>query len=862
MERLNNAAKTAKKGNLSAVIAVNPLTDIGKLRKLLMILGGSVAIEHKAEAYDVLWAIEKIPLFERAEKETLAAKSERDAEKAKKSSKKEKEKASKKSTPLSPEAALVYDHRKDLKKVRSWRDNEDGGIVPFQLEQMNDRLPPLSKYNRVFKLDEWQCRVLELVDMNKSAVVCAPTSSGKTVLSTYTVVKIAVGESSAGGVLFVVPSEPLVWQVAAMFEKLMQGQVSFATDLLSYRPTAEHGQSKIIVGTPTALESALSKVRGKVGAEVTKGHDYMQMQGGFDFSYAVFDEVHSLDGEEGDALQRLMHLVECPFLALSATIGNAEELRTFWSDLRSTHSDCIPELVQAGEETHDPQVNLTRHEGRFINLQRMYMTPRSVSAAPVELDENGKNFTRVSDVAKTVELRALHPCAALTIELLKKKSFKEMSISFTPRDSLALWKAFKKHVTDQSSLVSTDGNSLEPNDFFNQYGGDIHQITLEEAKEYEIALKGRMESMARDSLHADQVQAILEDFKVDETTLSFGDMQLYEFAIKCKEEDLSPCLCFQLDSFRCLALFKELLGTLEARQRQEFPNHYKDLEAKAAEEALKADKMKKAEESGKKAGRRRDDDDDVGGPGDDGMEDAMQTYIDTAAPHDAYVLSRPNVRISALEFEDIQKEMKSDKEDLPPNHPLMRGLRRGIGIYLNDFSAAGYRRIVQRLAQQGKLAMVFSDDSLAYGVNMPFRTCAFCGDMGGLLTPLMAQQMSGRTGRRGLDTQGNIAYLGMPMDAINSLILGQVPDITGVAPLYPTVALQPVLSEFVNTRMARNVANITLKDFRVANASAEISLSAEIAKGGQFFDISQQLLQELGMLDDDNKPLVAVTVKN
>ena len=80
MERLNNAAKTAKKGNLSAVIAVNPLTDIGKLRKLLMILGGSVAIEHKAEAYDVLWAIEKIPLFERAEKETLAAKSERDAE--------------------------------------------------------------------------------------------------------------------------------------------------------------------------------------------------------------------------------------------------------------------------------------------------------------------------------------------------------------------------------------------------------------------------------------------------------------------------------------------------------------------------------------------------------------------------------------------------------------------------------------------------------------------------------------------------------------------------------------------------------------------------------------------------------------
>ena len=64
-----------------------------------------------------------------------------------------------------------------------------------------------------------------------------------------------------------------------MFENLMPGQVAFATDLLSYRPTTETGQSKIVVGTPTAIETALSKVRGKVGAERTKGHDYMQLQG-------------------------------------------------------------------------------------------------------------------------------------------------------------------------------------------------------------------------------------------------------------------------------------------------------------------------------------------------------------------------------------------------------------------------------------------------------------------------------------------------------------------------------------------------------------------------------------------------------
>ena len=73
-----------------------------------------------------------------------------------------------------------------------------------------------------------------------------------------------------------------------------------------------------------------------VGAERKKrGQDYAQMAGGFGFRYAVFDECHSLDGDEGGALQRLMRLVECPFLALSATIGNGEALRAFWSTVRT-----------------------------------------------------------------------------------------------------------------------------------------------------------------------------------------------------------------------------------------------------------------------------------------------------------------------------------------------------------------------------------------------------------------------------------------------------------------------------------------------------------------------------------------------
>ena len=46
--------------------------------------------------------------------------------------------------------------------------------------------------------------------------------------------------------------------------------------------------------------------------------------------------------------------------------------------------------------------------------------------------------------------------------------------------------------------------------------------------------------------------------------------------------------------------------------------------------------------------------------------------------------SPATARISTVEFDDILDEMKRDKEPLPPNHPLARGLRRGLGIYIED----------------------------------------------------------------------------------------------------------------------------------------------------------------------------------
>ena len=59
----------------------------------------------------------------------------------------------------------------------------------------------------------------------------------------------------------------------------------------------------------------------------------------------------------------------------------------------------------------------------------------------------------------------------------------------------------------------------------------------------------------------------------------------------------------------------------------------------------------------------------------------------------------------------------------------------------------------QSLLSEKKVSVIFSDKTLAYGVNLPIRTVIMIGNN---IDPLVAQQMSGRAGRRGKDEKGTV----------------------------------------------------------------------------------------------------------
>jgi hypothetical protein len=775
---------------LKALQETSCATSAGKIHRMLKMLHLAVCDlrqglvnSSEAEVLDILWALEEMDVFTKADAEVSlekaskkdsskdkdkgdkkkdAKKKDKDKDKDKKATKKDKDVKEEKIV-LSTEAQSLKNlykeagdsrgtYKDSLKYARKVMSSKES-LISFQLTDMPDRLPPLSRYNRMFKLEDWQCDVLQAIDDRQSAVVCAPTSSGKTLLSTYTC------KNAKGTVLFILPSEVLVWQVASTYYQFFKGNVTVCTDQITFQEVT--GDAQVYIGTPRALERSITKSRGAAGDEMTKGErEFMVLDGGFQqFDYLVLDEVHTLNGPEGDALQRLIKACNCPFIALSATIGNATQLRDWFATVRQEHVEAT--LIDVPEKPEE--VLLKEYNARFINLQRYCTT-----------EVEGK------DGKKKMKLSKLHPVAAMTVDRLKNETELIDALSMTPSDLMDLWKRMRA-IFPSTVLEELD----DPDKFFAQYVGDSKRVTLDQTKEYEKYLKKRLTVLSES--HADFYER-LRKAQVPPPLKSITDVSdhIYDAVSQLKDSDLLPAVAFQLDTYGAFSMFKALLSRLESEQVAEFPTYRKDL-IKIAREKAQMRKVAAGRASRENAAEAEED-------AKSGFVDESLVQEDTTKPHDKYVLSSTGKRLNFNEVEDIISDMKKSGEDVSIDHALIRGLRRGIAIYTNEVGFSCYRRQVQMLAQKGRLAVVFSDDALAYGVNMPFRSCVFCGDMGDALTPLIAQQMQGRAGRRGLDVQGNVIYLGMDWPYIENLMLGSISHVTGKDPRYPTLALQQALA--------------------------------------------------------------------
>lgn len=113
------------------------------------------------------------------------------------------------------------------------------------------------------------------------------------------------------------------------------------------------------------------------------------------------------------------------------------------------------------------------------------------------------------------------------------------------------------------------------------------------------------------------------------------------------------------------------------------------------------------------------------------------------------------------EKKQIAKEIVDVAFDTPYGKEFSRFVRHGIGVHHAGLLPK-YRRVVERLSQQGLIKVISGTDTLGVGVNIPIRTVVirqlykYNGEKNTIVTAREFHQISGRAGRKGFDDKGTV----------------------------------------------------------------------------------------------------------
>ena len=609
--------------------------------------------------------------------------------------------------------------------------------VEFQLLHMGHLMPRNVRSDRDprvegFIPDTWQRKLLDTIDRNQSALIVAPTSSGKTFCSYYCIEKV-LKESDDGVVVYVAPTKALVNQVSATIygkytKNLKDGQSLTGTFTRDYKQNAENCQ--VLITVPQCLELLLLSPKRQAWVKSIR--------------YVILDEVHCLGGEMGgEVWEHILAMIRCPFLALSATIGDPS---SFHGWLKS-----IAEFKHEHDQEISPVVNVVIYDERYSDL----------------------NMSVFHE--KDNKLHSVHPCGFLDPNLLAKKGFpKNMKLSALETNSL-LSAALK--TLEGDDLVAV--NQLEPGKIF-QAAQPINKI---DARNHEVQVKQTLESIFRD--------------KSPQESMAITTNLIREVMIEGEREkphDCSPENSYKplrLESKEFRLLFPALMEQLRKEQKLPvivFRCDRSDIE-NLADGLMKSivTEMKKDRELQSLLQRKKRLEDKLLQ-----MSKATRDLTPTkegADDHSDVNIGEEHGKCCLLIEEKLSKYLlmepghdDSIKQVIGKASERMRTLMSfGIGYHhagcnIND------RRAVEMLFRMGKIQVVIATSTLALGIHMPCKSVVFVGE-DYYVDALAFRQMAGRSGRRGFDNIGHAVFFGVPHGKISRLLEANITKLKGRHPL-------------------------------------------------------------------------------
>ncbi len=670
-------------------------------------------------------------------------------------------------------------------------------LVDTQLNELNKSLVPLNQQGFV-KLDPFQVRVIELIRENKKNIlVNAPTSSGKTILATYLFTK-------EGRFIVSVPTNALAWQVAATISEIIGVTVPVITDTYQSRLN-EHDlvkkiiDTKCVVGTPKELVDIL------VCPEFSKIH----------FDYLLLDEIHMLGYDCGREMEHLIKYFSnekseeksTKILALSATIGNTRYLANWIQKCSGTEVEVVTHdkrfitvrrhrwvhhiLSMVSEEDFKSSEVLNKNiiptSDEVYELYKILKEkyPKEKKISPKSFLNKDKVITSekvlpffnhllkfmiskvkgedkiMKDLIKTFdgEFESINPLSMVSIDEFRSGEVLNKTIVPTPSDAYQLYTDLKE--------IYPEEDSIKHENFFDEN----KRLSLDDSLEF---FNHHLQFMIEKVRENDQDMIDLIN-SYDLEKFDSSEFNLTNLIFKLKEEKRNPSLIFDKNSSRVCKHALNIYNELLKKENEKYPKLY--AERMKHNKKYKAQKKKedreKVEELGEKQKLK------LAQVTSEKSEEKIDE-LDLYAPHPDFVLTSRVLFDKGImldwEFQCNPNREKYFARDGERIHWMISLLYRGIGIYCKGLPDP-YLRIVQKYANLGKLAIVLSDQELVFGVSMPFRTVVILND--DTLNSMETHQMFGRAGRRGLDKEGNVIWVGFSSERIEELSISPIPDVTG-----------------------------------------------------------------------------------
>ena len=229
--------------------------------------------------------------------------------------------------------------------------------------------------------EPWQLQMLASLHARKSLVVVAPTSSGKTMSAEYAMRISANSRGDQIGV-FILPTNALVRQAYATLcqdNYIPKGSIAMFTS--ERRDNFESRSFKVLVTNPQSLHLLI----------FSKGHNDGERSLYERIDCVVLDEAHCIgssgnsseNGNDGSiVIERLLCMLLCPIVCLSATLANANEFLKWLQNIRDKNG--VP-------NSNINTIELIEHNERSTALHYYSMAFRFNDEEPRIVDPKSRN---------------------------------------------------------------------------------------------------------------------------------------------------------------------------------------------------------------------------------------------------------------------------------------------------------------------------------------------------------------------------------------------------------------------------------------------------------------------------------------